>query len=258
VTGVDQNLSYADYTPLPIFNALTGEPVTVYNLNASAVGRAVNNLDRLDPEREQIYDAFGVQFNWRPGRGAQIFGGFGYERELQVNCTNPDDPNEQIFCDDRVNDIPWKKGLKLAGSYPMPWGITLSGSLQNNESPTPTTVATTRNMVITRASRYPASCPAPCPAGQLIAPTLNQSTLTIPVVPTRASFVERIVQLDLKASKTFRINRVTVSPTVEAFNINNSDAIISYQSVNSLAAAYLAPNSIMQGRMIGVGAQVKW
>jgi hypothetical protein len=253
ITGVDQNLSYADYTAIQIYDPLTGQPITAYNLNANAVGRAVNNLDRLDPDREQIYDSYGVTFNWRPGRGAQIFGGFGFERELQVNCTNPDDPNETIFCNDKENSIPFRKGLKLAGSYPLPWGVTLSGSLQSNESPT-----SARSIVFTRTSRYPANCPAPCPAGALIAPTLNQSSLTIPLVATRATFVERITQLDLKASKTFRINRVTVSPTVEAFNINNSDAIISYQSTNSIAAAYLAPNSIMQGRMIGVGAQVKW
>jgi hypothetical protein len=253
VTGVDQNLSYADYTPIQIFNPLTGAPITAYNLNLNAVGRAVNNLDRLDPAREQIYNAYGLTFNWRPGRGAQIFGGFGFERELQVNCTNPDDPNETIFCNDKENDIPFRKGLKLAGSFPLLWGVTLSGSLQSNESPT-----SARSVVFTRTSRYPANCPAPCPAGALIAPTLNQSSLTIPLVATRATFVERITQLDLKASKTFRINRLTVSPTVEAFNINNSDAIISYQSTNSIAAAYLAPNSIMQGRMVGVGAQVKW
>jgi hypothetical protein len=49
-----------------------------------------------------------------------------------------------------------------------------------------------------------------------------------------------------------------VSPVLEMFNVNNSDAIISYQSVNVLSGAYEAPNSIMQPRMIGIGAQVKW
>jgi hypothetical protein len=44
----------------------------------------------------------------------------------------------------------------------------------------------------------------------------------------------------------------------EMFNVNNSDAIISYQSFSILSAQYLAPNSIMQPRMIGVGAQMKW
>jgi len=42
------------------------------------------------------------------------------------------------------------------------------------------------------------------------------------------------------------------------FNVNNSDAIISYVTTNALAATYLAPNSIMQGRMFGVGVTTRW
>ncbi len=49
--------------------------------------------------------------------------------------------------------------------------------------------------------------------------------------------IERINQLDIKVPKTFRFGRVTVLPTLEVFNINNSDAIISYQSTNTLIAA---------------------
>ena len=116
LTSVDQNLSYADYTPLPLFNPLTGQPFTAYRKDAQSLGRAVNNLDRVDPDRKQLYRALGVQFNWRPGSGAQLFGGFSIERELQVSCTNPDDPNEQLFCDDGTNNIPWKKDSSWRGS----------------------------------------------------------------------------------------------------------------------------------------------
>ena len=47
-------------------------------------------------------------------------------------------------------------------------------------------------------------------------------------------------------------------PTFEVFNVNNSDAIISYVTTNVLSATYLAPNSIMQGRMYGVGVVTRW
>ena len=78
------------------------------------------------------------------------------------------------------------------------------------------------------------------------------------VVPYNASFVERIAQLDLKVSKNFKVGRATVSPAFEMFNINNSDAIISYVSTNVLSASYQKPNSIMQPRMIGIGVQTRW
>ena len=40
--------------------------------------------------------------------------------------------------------------------------------------------------------------------------------------------------------------------------MNNSDAIVTYVSTNTLVASYLRPNSIMQGRMIGVNFAAKW
>jgi hypothetical protein len=39
---------------------------------------------------------------------------------------------------------------------------------------------------------------------------------------------ERLNQLDIKVSRTFRMGRVSVLPVFEVFNLNNSDAIISY------------------------------
>jgi hypothetical protein len=116
-------------------------------------------------------------------------------------------------------------------------------------------------MTIVRGStRYPRTCPAPCPAGQVIAPATLQgaTSLVIPLVPFNAHQVERITQLDLKLQRTFRLGRVSILPTLEVFNVNNSDAIISYQSLNVLNAQYEAPNSIMQPRMIGVGTVVRW
>ena len=59
-------------------------------------------------------------------------------------------------------------------------------------------------------------------------------------------------------AKTFRRGRIAVSPTLEVFNINNSDAVVSYVSTNVLAASYLRPNSILQGRIIGVGMNTRW
>ena len=76
--------------------------------------------------------------------------------------------------------------------------------------------------------------------------------------PARGTFVERITQLDFKVSRTFRFGRVSVLPVFEVFNVNNSDAIISYVTTNALAATYLAPNSIMQGRMYGFGVTTRW
>ena len=57
-----------------------------------------------------------------------------------------------------------------------------------------------------------------------------------------------------------RVGGVTVSPSLEAFNINNSDKVITVASTSyaTSGGAYLRPNSIVQGRIIGVSVQTRW
>src|SRR4030095_5408972 len=216
--------------------------------------------------------AVGAELRWRLPRGGQVFGGGGIDRERIKSCTAPDDPNylsptptipqnttnytARAFCDDFAIDIPWRKGFKMAGTTPVVWGIDFSVALQSNESP-----SSTRTMNVTRGiTRYPANCPAPCPANQIIMPTgvFGQPSLIMYLEPARATFVERITQLDFKVSRTFRFGRVSVLPVFEIFNVNTAAAIISYVTTNALAATYLAPNSIMQGRMYGLGVTTRW
>jgi hypothetical protein len=260
------------YTPVQIFNPQTGEPLTAYARKQAFASVATRNVDFVDntDNRGLFYDAFGFEFRLRPGHNAQVFGGVALERQLTVDCTTAfDDPNQYRFCDDRENDIPFKKQLKLAGSYPLPYGIQLSASFQSNESPDSTrTFVANRSTNPASSSRYPADCPAPCPAGAIILdPTVFfQASVTLPLQPAAATRVERINQLDFKVQKNFKVQRFTVSPVLEVFNVNNSDAIISYVSTNYLLrnvtnqalGSYLKPNSIMQPRMIGLGATVKW
>jgi hypothetical protein len=266
-TTVNQSWSLADYTPYTFYNPLTGAPFEVFARSAAAAALPVRNLDTFDPERRQKYESIGAEFRWRMPWGGQLFGGGGIARERVKACTAPDDPNYlqagsttdyngKHLCDDFANDIPWRKGFKAAGTAPVGLGIDVSFAFQSNESPT-----SSRTMTATRGiTTYPANCPSPCPAGAIIMPSavFGQPSLTYNLLSTRATFLERINQLDFKVSRTFRMRRVSVQPTFEVFNVNNSDAIISYVTTNALNAGYLRPNSIMQGRMYGVGVTTRW
>jgi hypothetical protein len=251
-------LQNPNYIPFTVYNPVSGEAITVYGRTAAAASAPTLNLDTFDPNRKRIYNAYSMEFRARPGRGASLFGGFTFERQLDVNCTSPDNPNGLRFCDDRENGIPFRRQFKLAGSYPLPYGVTISASYQNVQGST-----SAMNMAITRNStRYPTNCPAPCPAGAIILPAAFQpATLTVQLVDQDTVYTDRINQLDLKVSKTVKLGRVSVLPTLEIFNVANSDAIISYIAsggTNVLAASYLRPNSILQGRIIGVATTVRW
>jgi hypothetical protein len=256
-TTINRSFTHADYTPAIVYNPLTGEPIEVYARNPAVSGRPTSNLDTYDPERERMYESFNVEFNARPGRGATLFGGIAIERQLDIACTAPDDPNTLRFCNDHENGVPYRKSLKLAGSLPLPWGITLSAVIQSNHG-----TASSRTLVATRGSTtYPATCPAPCPAGQVILPsTIFGQSLTVNLVDGDTVYTERINQLDLRAAKTFSFGRIRLTPSLEVFNVNNTDAIITYASTNALNAgsSFLRPNSIMQGRMVGVNVQTRW
>jgi Carboxypeptidase regulatory-like domain len=265
--SINQSWTLADYTPYTLYNPVSGEPFTAYARSQAAQGRPIRNLDTFDPERKRQYDSFAFQFRARPGGGSQIFGGVSVERQRDAFCTAPDDPNKvsgtagvyntDLWCDDFAHgQTPYRKNYKLAGSLPPFWGFTVSAAFQSNEP-----LTASRRMTATRGTtRYPADCPSPCPAGQVILPStvFYQPTLTFNIEPESSVFVERITQLDFKVTRTFRYGRISVIPTFEVFNINNSDAIISYVTTNALSTSYLAPNSIMQGRLYGVGAMVRW
>ena len=268
--SLNQNWSAADYTPYTLYDPLTGEPFTAYARSPAAQSRPAAYLDTYDPERKRDYQAFNIEGRYRPYAGAQLFGGVSIERQRETFCTAPDDPNyvstsasialpiynTERLCDETALDIPYRTSGKMSASLPVGWGVNVSMAFQTN---IPTTAS--RRMTATRgATRYPANCPSPCPAGEIILPAavFSQASMTFNLEAENAVLVERITQLDFKVSRTFRFNRLSVIPTFEVFNVNNSDAIISYVTTNALSASFLAPNSIMQGRLYGLGAIVRW
>jgi hypothetical protein len=264
---INQSWTTADYSPYTWYNPITGQPFTVYARSAAAATRPTRNLDTYDPERKDVYQSYGWDVKWRMPGGGQINSGMSIERERIKSCTAPDDPNYvtatagvfngAALCDDFALDIPWRPQFKLSGTKEIGWGVNLSVSFQNNSSPTSSKI-----MTVTRgATRYPANCPSPCPAGEIIMPTASfpgQASMSYMLESARQSSVERIVQLDIKVARTFRFGRYQLLPTFEVFNLNNSDAIISYITTNYLSSSYQAPNSIMQGRMYGLGVVLRY
>jgi hypothetical protein len=265
----------SDHIPIDVFNPMTGEPFQIHTVTTAAASR-VDNLDtNAGSGRKHTYNGFDLNLNARLPGGATVFGGFVTERNIRVICDEPDDPNMLRFCDDSDNDIPYRGSLKLAGTYLAPWGISISASLQSLAGRPLGGTTTTGNKIsgpgygdtgspvgtnwlIGRTTRYPANCPAPCPAGALVAPTLNVASLTVPLVPPGTEFLPRLNQLDLSVAKSLNVGAVRVQGQIDVFNVFNESTILGYRSTNFATAAYLQPSTVLQARMVRLGMQLRW
>jgi hypothetical protein len=283
-TTLNRSVTPADYTAVQIFNPETGQPITIYNQSAASIARPSDNITFVDEDRLRKFDSYGVDFRYRASSTLNLFGGmtWGRTRETGIgtvsatnNCTvgRLQNPNLSIFCDEfnleNGDTVPYQRDLRLNGSYTLPWQeVMLSASFQSNDGGN-----LAQNYTVTRATRYPngtnaylvanqpaPACPAPCTANALVIPTLGQASQVIPLRPDETVRNDRLNQLDIKVQKTFRVRGVTITPNFEAFNINNSDKVITYQSTSYAIStgAYLKPNSVVQGRILGVGTSVRW
>lgn len=265
----------SDYIPFNVFNPIDGSAMTIYDVSPAAV-RNVDNFDtNAGDERKHVYTGYDLNVQARLPRGGSLFGGFVTERNLRNICDEPDDPNMLLYCDDAANDIPYRPTLKLAGTYPLVWGISVSAAFQSAAGRPLGLTTTTGNKIsgpgygdtgspvgtnylITRTTRYPATCPAPCPAGALVAPTLTSASITVPLVAPGTEFLPRLNQLDLSAAKWFQVGGYRVQGQVDVFNALNANTELSYRSTNFATAAYKQPSSVLQGRMIRLGVQMRW
>jgi hypothetical protein len=264
-----------DYIPFDIFNPMTGQPMRIFDVSPAAVSRVDNFDTNAGDERRHVYTGVDLTLQARLPGGGTLFGGYVTERNVRNICDEPDDPNLLLFCDDSQNDIPFRPTLKMAGTYPLKWGISVSAAFQSLAG-RPLGLTTTTgnkisgpgygdtgspvgtNFLIQRTTRYPANCPAPCPAGQLVAPTLTSASVTVPLVAPGTEFLPRINQLDLSFAKNFQVSGYRLSGQMDIFNVSNENFVTAYRSTNFATTAYQQPSSVLQGRMIRLGLQVKW
>jgi hypothetical protein len=112
--------------------------------------------------------------------------------------------------------------------------------------------------LLTNSTRYAANCIGPCTPNALVFPALTEASLTVPLVPYGTEFLDRLNQLDVRGSKAFTFGRTRLEAQLELFNVLNSDAADTVRSTSFGTAAYQQAASAVQGRIIRIGAQMKW
>jgi hypothetical protein len=139
------------------------------------------------------------------------------------------------FCDQRKFQIPWTNEFKLAGSYPVSFGIDFGAVLQSYPG---------NARVITWT-----------PATSLF-PGGRTNSETVVLNKPGSLFYPRYNQLDLNFKKNFRAGRKTFSGQMDLFNALNGNAIFSRNS--SIGSSLGQVTSILQGRIVRLAFQMKF
>jgi hypothetical protein len=227
-------VSDADYTPFQVTNPQNaGEQFTVYNLNRAKQGQ-VDILDTNSDVDQQMFNGFELSFMTRLPNGGTFFGGWTTDRNVTVTC-DADNPNNRRFCDQRDLDIPLRHDFKLAGGYPLPFGIQAGFSFQSYAGlPLQVNWAVPANLF---------------PGGRTEA-------VTVPLIAPGTKYLERWNQLDISTKRVFSLGRLRLNGQAELFNVLNSSVVLSENQ--SFGTSLGQPTSTLQGRLLRLAIQAKF
>jgi hypothetical protein len=245
-------VSPSDYTVVQIPNPLdASEIIPIYNLNPGKLGQ-VQQIDRNSNLNRRWYNGVDVGFTARV-RGGNLYGGTSIGRQITVQC-EVEDPNSLRYCDQRELDIPYLAQFKLAGTYPLPYGIQLSGSWQGYPG-VPTGTARQDAEYSSALNRVPdPSLNVDYVIDRTIIPALTQTSVTVPLLQPGTKYLDRWNQIDVRVAKKFQLARYRLQAQFDIFNLLNSSSILSV--VETFGSSLDRPSSILQGRLFAVGAQV--
>jgi hypothetical protein len=280
----------ADFTPFTLYSPIDGSPITYYNVSSAKVAGLTQNLvDQEAPNRTMRYNGFEYNFNGHLAHGITFFGGGMIERMLTNTCDDGWNPNLLLYCDQSQNNLPWRSQFKIAGSIPVKYGFAVGVSFQSlpgylygiSSEYALTGVSgpsgiTTNNppagqstiWLVSKSTQYSASSPCvaqgKCSAGQVVDPGITQSSLSIPLVAPMTEYGDRINQLDLNVSKSFKVGHVNIQPKIDFFNVLNVAPVTSVVGSGTTTgmsygtASYNVPSVVLNPRTFQIGALVRF
>jgi hypothetical protein len=133
---------------------------------------------------------------------------------------------------------PFQPDWKGLISFPLPWwGITTSATFQNRPGPMILANYTVTNATVQNLGR-----------------PLGLGTATVPLIAPGALYGDRLMQVDVRLGKVFKVQRTRIQGAVDLYNLFNSSAILSQN--NTFGAFWRTPTNILQGRLVKIGAQI--
>jgi len=243
-------VSHADYTPIPIQNPINpSETILVYNLAREKLG-LVNELDRNSTKNKKWNTGFDIDITARVG-GGSVYGGVSLDRQIVVQCEVAD-PNYISatspglrFCDQSAFGMPFQTMIKAAGTYPLPYGVEISGSLQNYPGGT-STARGVFDGVNWRQVEYNVT--------RSVLPTLTQSSVTVQLAQPGTRYLPRWYIADVRLGRVFEVGEVRLRGQFDIYNVTNSNSILEMHETYGPALDRV--DRILPGRVFAFSTRV--
>ena len=87
---------------------------------------------------------------------------------------------------------------------------------------------------------------------------MTVASLSVPLRAPNSEYGDRINQLDVSVTKTFKTGRASFQPKLDFFNLLNVSPVIDIRGLNYGTPAYYQPASVLVGRVYQPGAIVRF
>jgi hypothetical protein len=230
----------------------------LYDLHPSKVGlvQTLRTYSGKYGDQKEHWNGVDVGVNLRLGAGALLQGGFSAGKQMMDECDivgKIDNPST-YQCHRESAFLPQ---VKLMGAYPLRWwGLQVSGSFQS-QVPDPVGGAGFNYNYFGLPANYVATS---AQIRESLGRSLSSAgNVTVNVVESGTLYPGRTNQLDLRASKTFRLGSRRIQGMFDLYNVLNSNNVLRMNGAyGSNGAAWQRPQSIVPGRLVKFGAQVNF
>ncbi|MGE3513195.1 MAG: hypothetical protein AB7N65_30410, partial [Vicinamibacterales bacterium] len=222
------------YTPIDVIERTSGRAVTVYNQDPATRGRFDVVFDNA-PELNSAFNGVDITANKRMTGKWMLMTGVSLGRNVGDIYTTGDLNNPNLtFRRGRIEfDVP--VSVKVSSAYEFPYGISVSANAQ-------------------RFTGFPEEDSVIVGANTVALTQVNQ---TIVIQPRGTNRLPTVTAFDMAIRKRFRFpSGITAEPALEMFNLGNANTV--QGRVTTLGPAYHRATSIMRGRMLRFGLNVKF
>ena len=83
---------------------------------------------------------------------------------------------------------------------------------------------------------------------------LDFGSQTTQLIAPGTLYSDRFTQVDARFSKNLRVQKTSITASIDFYNLFNSSAILAQN--NTYGASWRTPTQILQGRLIKIGGQI--